>query len=102
VMCATPRPRTISRMRVRARYRCLQHAMGAATKVIAQDAESVAERGRTATARAAAAARPDECSSRHREEEVQAQPWSAAGRRTGVSGRRWLGLTDDWRRMTRA
>jgi hypothetical protein len=31
--------------------------MGAATKVIAQDAESVAERGRTATARAAAAAR---------------------------------------------
>lgn len=27
---------------------------------------------------------------------------SAAGRRTRVSGRRWLGLTDDWRRMTRA
>ena len=26
---------------------------------------------------------------------------SAAGGRTGVSGRRWLGLTDDWRWMTR-
>ena len=29
-MCATPCLRTISRMRVRARHRCLQHAMGAA------------------------------------------------------------------------
>jgi hypothetical protein len=27
---------------------------------------------------------------------------SAAGRRTGVNGRRWLGLTDDWRRSLRA
>jgi hypothetical protein len=47
--------------------------MGATSEVLAQDAERAAERGGSATARAAAAVRPDECSSRHREEEVQAQ-----------------------------
>ena len=38
-MRATPCPRTISRMRVRARHRRLQHAMGATAEVLAQDAE---------------------------------------------------------------
>ena len=41
-MCATPCLRTISRMRVRARHRCLQHAMGAAAK----DAEREQQRDR--------------------------------------------------------
>ena len=54
-MRATPCPRTISRMRVRATHRRLQHAMGATAEVLAQDAERerAAERGGSATARAA-------------------------------------------------
>ena len=36
--------RTISRMRVRATHRRLQHAMGAAAEVLAQDAESEQQR----------------------------------------------------------
>ena len=58
-----PRPAhaPISRMRVRARHRCLQHAMGAAAEVLAQDAEREQQReagqvesvGATAAPRAA-------------------------------------------------
>ena len=38
-MRATPCPRIISRMRARTTHRCLQHVMGAAAEVLAQDAE---------------------------------------------------------------
>ena len=60
-----PRPAhaPISRMRVRARHRCQQHAMGAAVEVLAQDAEREQQReeGQVESVGAPAAPRPEGC-----------------------------------------
>ena len=58
-----PPTRHISRMRVRARHRCQQHAMGAAVEVLAQDAEREQQReeGQVESVGATAAPRPEGC-----------------------------------------
>ena len=101
-MRATPCPRTISRMRARALYRCLQHAMGAAAKVLAQDAEREQQReagrrrrGRRQQVRGRTSARGRQAKKGKRRR----------GKQNGNGHRQWLatrGIDDHWRSARRA